>query len=63
MADDLLPCPFCGGKARLIDGTVNHVGHFIRCDYCMFDYPGGKPNSEINAVAMWNMRQERKPLP
>jgi hypothetical protein len=49
MSETLRLCPFCGGKARLIQG-------FVRCDTCNADGPWGVTRKE--AIAAWNTRSE-----
>lgn len=50
---DLLPCPFCGGEAKIfrIDG------HALFCAYCVdCDTNGGHYFTEEDAIAAWNRR-------
>lgn len=54
----LKDCPFCGGKAVLINakGMVR-----IHCEDCLVDTRTFVPrsvydNTELNAIAAWNMR-------
>ena len=41
--NDLAPCPFCGGKGKLIVLTRNYGmdGAFIRCEHCKAQGPVG----------------------
>lgn len=61
MSTDLLPCPFCGGKAHTIqqiDGISGVVKYSVYCNskcgvvafYC---------DTESEAIAAWNTRAER----
>lgn len=50
--DDLLDCPFCGGKARLISDIRNNR---VRCTEC--GASGGHAYySKPEAIEMWNKR-------
>lgn len=69
--DELLPCPFCGGKAR-IDGMLIDSGHNdpfyvaqVRCVECgatveEADRPSGRDGKsaavDAAAIATWNRR-------
>lgn len=56
-ANELKPCPFCGGNARVVDssysGSAIHVS--CRCGAQMF---GGRHHfgSEREAIDAWNIR-------
>lgn len=59
----LLPCPFCGGEAKLYRMQDDRTGAdtdewFARCDPCdlIHDAAWGKPASE--AIAAWNRRAQ-----
>jgi C4-type Zn-finger protein len=48
--DDLLPCPFCGGKAYFTDSSHTIAGtNMIICSRCGCRMYGGK-------IEMWNQR-------
>jgi len=48
--DDLLPCPFCGGKAYFADSSHTIAGtNMIICSKCDCRMYGGK-------IQMWNKR-------
>lgn len=65
MSDELLPCPFCGGEAK-VDGPENHVAPGIGIGYSIFcdndDCYLGCMDSPIfyhwrpDAVTAWNAR-------
>jgi Lar family restriction alleviation protein len=48
---DLLPCPFCGGAAKMLDGI--YVRN-IECTVCGAIGPDGR---DAEAIAMWNTRR------
>lgn len=57
---ELLPCPFCGGKAVLTHGTFNDKITKAICERClastrMFHTPYG-------AIAAWNTRTNKIPV-
>lgn len=54
MSDELLPCPFCGGKAKAL--PVKHPRHVI-CDRCCAEI------RYFNVVARWNRRTQPTPPP
>ena len=64
---ELLPCPFCGGKAEL--ATINNLGHdiigvVVRCKNChsegssfKYGYMSPEENERTEkAIAAWNNR-------
>lgn len=68
---ELLPCPFCGGKAELHalhDIRTDEVdGWFVWCskdNACAIQPMTGDYNTEAEAIAAWNTCAERtcKPL-
>lgn len=50
---DLLPCPFCGGEAK-----ISRSGRYsLFCAYCVdCDTNGGHYFTEEDAIAAWNRR-------
>jgi Lar family restriction alleviation protein len=57
---ELLPCPFCEGKAKLATFDVSSkpkevdIFHFINCRKCKSS--AGSWKTEANAIAAWNKR-------
>ena len=53
--DKPLPCPFCGGEAKLV---VNHPiktkGAYVQCTRCWAYVTGF--NTKYDAIAAWNRR-------
>ena len=62
---ELLPCPFCGGKAYTAIGQLQNEGHgyVVFCDSCHV-HQSYLDRTEAEAIAAWNTRAERtcKPL-
>lgn len=59
---ELLPCPFCGGKAEIHpsndwDAKFTGATFFAWCDKC--ETRGDYYNTEAEAIAAWNTRAER----
>ena len=66
-ADGLLPCPFCGGKASVIDHHNDDGSVSVGCadDTCLgFSGLGWLYKTEDEAIKAWNTRYERtyKPI-
>lgn len=65
---ELLPCPFCGGRARAYeyqesDGNCSHIVYIIRCTSCLastraFNIDGyyGSTDTMSGAYKAWNGR-------
>lgn len=50
---DLLPCPFCGGPARIYEWII--FGYYAQCMAC--GARGGHlQNEESEAIEIWNRR-------
>lgn len=54
METNLLPCPFCGGNARLTIWTPNAAS--ISCIFCGAHF---NVNTKAEAIEHWNTRHER----
>jgi Lar family restriction alleviation protein len=72
MSGELLPCPFCGGEARLITGQHNFVDAQVSCLDCHasgpdFDHDPAIgafcDDTETAATAHWNTRSITVALP
>ena len=59
---ELLPCPFCGGEANVIDHHNDDGSVSVGCnnDTCLgFSGLGWLYKTEAEAIAAWNSRAER----
>lgn len=59
MSEELKPCPFCGGEARLTYSTDNHKNPYVTCD--TDNCPARNPyqwhyRTEDEAISAWNHR-------
>ena len=61
---ELLPCPFCGGEAKIIEA----YGWLVQCTSCFASvgqncteggFLAGDYRTEAEAIAAWNSRAER----
>ena len=60
MADELKPCPFCGGEGCVICGSSFEFGfpsYAVECEKC--GTVGIVKASEQEAIEAWNTRAER----
>ena len=59
MANELKPCPFCGGEAKLFTarGKCNQI---VRCLAC--NVSPGYRQTKKEAIEAWNTRAEQKPV-
>lgn len=55
-AEQLLPCPFCGGAAILCGDNEMNPRHWVMCKEC-HACPGGDVPELDDAVAAWNRRR------
>ena len=62
MAEELKPCPMCGGKARTqhLDCMDNYEYWYVECDEC--GVKTGRELSEKCAIEAWNTRAESPEL-
>jgi len=51
----LKPCPFCGGKAELVDCGIGPDRYFVRCQKCD-TVQGGLWMQKQTAIKRWNRR-------
>ena len=56
MSEKLLPCPFCGGKAKLhIEKFINYIqGYFVYCKQCNIATPMDDDKQIV--IELWNRR-------
>lgn len=55
--EELLPCPFCSGKATL-KGRFVGKKHYVSCDNCMVRTPYYPIKSYV--ISLWNSRTEKQ---
>lgn len=62
MNKELKPCPFCGGRAAVVESSPVYLAYRVRCRRCGAET--GMYTTAINAVRCWNDREERmcKPI-
>lgn len=56
LTDQLLPCPFCGGKPNetvFFCGLVNHYNYYIKCINCAIKMEHDRIDK---VIGMWNNR-------
>lgn len=61
---ELLPCPFCGGKAKLIiDTQFSELYAMVRCENCSAKTKNVMQSVDYcavdEAVKLWNLRMSR----
>lgn len=60
MADELKPCPFCGGEAEIVDIGYEESIIGVGCSKCpviLAEYSDYKPfKNEVEAIEVWNKR-------
>jgi len=54
MNDELKPCPFCGGKARLLRGMFDEYAVGCGNDNC--EFCGENSQDTQKAISQWNTR-------
>ena len=52
LQERLLPCPFCGGEARI----SSNPSTYATCTKCGCDGPWNDDGNEAEAIAAWNTR-------
>ena len=57
MRAELKPCPFCGGKAAVVESSPVYLAYRVRCKRCGAET--GMYTTAIKAVRCWNTRAER----
>jgi Lar family restriction alleviation protein len=61
MSTDLKPCPFCGGKAEIIE-DMNFIGEVgIECQNCFIQFTAPTHDKRVidekgYMITMWNRR-------
>jgi Lar family restriction alleviation protein len=61
MFADLLPCPFCGGKALHMTNPLGGMDFWVTCEVCSASttvYEG--KNASVSAYQAWNRRAYTK---
>ena len=61
MTEELKPCPFCGGEARIdvdIDDRHENLDVMVYCEECGCQTPDGYESIE-EAVSTWNTRVDK----
>lgn len=53
MSENLLPCPFCGGKAKVRNASL---GAYVLCTKCLCSTAG--ETNPAKAITAWNKRAE-----
>lgn len=57
---ELLPCPFCGGVAALLEPPCKkcHPAWAVECQGCGLFMPGEGKGGKGSAISTWNTRYE-----
>ena len=59
LADELLPCPFCGGKAELLTPDGVDEIYLVTCDNSECHvYAHATGDTANDAIGLWNLRQQ-----
>lgn len=53
--EELKPCPFCGGEARVY--TEGGTWPFVYCDVCSAEIQG---NTKAEVIEAWNKREDQR---
>lgn len=53
MNEELKPCPFCGGEAKLCKGWCE-LDNYVECSEC--DVRTKPENTKSGAIKVWNRR-------
>lgn len=61
MPNDLLPCPFCGGEAHIMQIGTRRQSCRVSCEDCGCDHESGDEGDECGAS--WNQRAAPPRLP
>ncbi len=56
MKDKLLPCPFCGGKAKIEATTFPHAGWGFIINCCLMINYDKLYKTKAEAIKAWNRR-------
>lgn len=56
MAEDLKPCPFCGGESRVVQTKDNSGYHYGECSKC-FARQLAYCRDKDEAAKLWNTRK------
>lgn len=54
METKLLPCPFCGGEAQIIESRFGEKGAFVGCIRCLAT--AKRYSTKAEAIEAWNRR-------
>jgi Lar family restriction alleviation protein len=54
---ELQPCPFCGGKARIVENIQRKKNYYAVCDNVMCAAQTGVKMMRERAIDIWNNRK------